>query len=143
MARRKERSSMLPEAARPGKKGGGRPAQVGQAVKQVLGELLNSGGIKDPRLEGRMVTITDVEMTNDLAIGRVFFSVFPEDEKVCTEVLKGLMSASPRMKRAIADELQLRHTPSLEFRLDKSLAHGARIEQLLREIKDSEPDGDG
>jgi ribosome-binding factor A len=144
VARRKAKpESLLPSGARPAKRGGQRPAQVADAVRQSIGGMLTGGAIKDPRLEGKLITVTDVEMTPDLRLARVFVSVFPEDEKLITEVMRGLKSARNEIKRIISRDLGLRLTPSLEFRLDPSVAQGARIEMLLREIRDSEGEGEG
>lgn len=130
----------LPEAAKPGKKATGRQVQVASAIRQEIGTMLTDGSIKDPRLqlEGKLVTITDTEITPDLKLARIYFSVFPSDTEVLKSVLKGLRSASKEMKREISHRLDLRFTPDLEFRLDESIEEGAKIENLLREIRESE-----
>jgi ribosome-binding factor A len=130
----------LPEAARPGKKATGRQVQVASAIRQEIGTMLTDGSIKDPRLqlEGKLVTITDTEITPDLKLARVYFSVFPSDAETLKNVLKGLRSAARQMKREVSDRLGLRFTPDLEFRLDASIEEGAKIESILREIRDSE-----
>jgi ribosome-binding factor A len=121
-----------------------RPVQIAEQVRQSISTMLSDGSIKDPRLHlgTAMVTITDVEMTSDLKLARVFLSVFPEDEKVIKDILKGLRSASSEIKRELHDRLGLRYTPQLEFHFDASVATGARIETILREISDeaTEPD---
>jgi ribosome-binding factor A len=130
----------MPESARPGKKSGGRRAQVASALRQEISTMLSDGAIKDPRLSSqtRMITVTDVETTPDLKLARVYFSVFPTDETALKEVLKGMRSAAKQMKREVSNRLDLRYTPDLEFFLDKSIAEGAKIETLLREIRDTE-----
>jgi ribosome-binding factor A len=134
----RRRESLLPEAARPGKKASGRQMQVADAVRQEISQMLLDGSIKDPRLHNTMVTITDAEMTPDLRIARVYFSVFPSDDEVLKNVLKGLRSASKEIKRELSMRLELRSTPDVEFFLDKSVAEGAKIEGILREIRESE-----
>lgn len=141
MSRKRKGSSpsvaRLPGAAAPERrKASSRSAQVAEAVRQAIGSMLTDGSIKDPRLEADLITITDVEMTPDLRIARVFFSVFPEEEESMKRVLRGLRSASSEMKREIATRLGLRFTPMLEFRLDQSVAYGSKIESLLREIRE-------
>lgn len=130
----------MPESAKPGKKSGGRPTQVASALRQEISMMLTDGSIKDPRLSSqtRMITVTDVETTPDLKLARVYFSVFPTDDAGLKEVLKGLRSAAKEMRREVSDRLALRYTPSLEFFLDESIAEGAKIETILREIRDEE-----
>src|SRR5262245_55290612 len=111
---RGKRGSMLPESARPGKKAGGRAASVAEGVRQELSSMLTDGAIKDPRLSNVLLTITDVEMTPDLKLARVYFSVFPSDDDALKAVAKGLRSANGEMKRGISARLGLRFTPDLE-----------------------------
>lgn len=133
------RTRGLPDAARPERRSSGqRPIQVGEAVRQALAEMLVDGSVKDPRLGTALLTITDVEMTPDLRLARIFFSVFPDDDDTLRAILKGLKSAAREMKRGVGARVGLRFTPTLEFRLDPSVAQGARIETLLREIRDEE-----
>lgn len=73
-------------------------------------------------------------MTRDLQLGRVLVSVFPEEDDLIAEVFEGLASARSEMKREIGRRLQLRFTPELRFLVDDSMAYGARIEAILREV---------
>jgi ribosome-binding factor A len=121
--------------------GASRPVQIAEQVKQVISTMLSDGSIKDPRIQSAgLVTITDVEMTPDLKLARVFLSIFPEDVKVMKDVMKGLRSASNVIKRGLHDRLELRFTPEITFAIDTSVATGARIETILREIKDDSDD---
>lgn len=113
-----------------------RPTQVGEQMRQALSTMLLEGAIKDPRVqEASIVTITDVAMTPDLKQARVYVSIFPEDEKVASEVLAGLESASGATQREVAARLQLRFTPRVRFFADESIREGAKIEALLKEIQ--------
>lgn len=100
--------------------------------------MLTDGSIKDPRFRDKLITITDAEITPDLKLARVYFSVFPSDAEVLKNVMKGLRSAAKEMKREISHRLDLRFTPELEFRFDESLEEGYKIESILREIRESE-----
>jgi ribosome-binding factor A len=116
--------------------------QIGESVRQAIGTMLADGAIKDPRLSAAMITVTDVEMTPDLKLARVYVSVFPEDEALMVGALKGLRSAASAMKREIGARLGLRYTPTLSFELDGSIANGARIEALIHEIHAGDQDID-
>lgn len=106
-------------------------------IQRVLSTLLRS--IKDPRVNRwGMISVTRVEATGDLRYAKVWLSVFGEvNEK---EFMKGLKSASGWLRRELGSSLSLRYTPELVFELDRSIAHGAHINQIITEldIKDGE-----
>lgn len=116
--------------------------QVADQVKACISELLLDGSVKDARLEDVMVTVTGVEMSSDLKYAKVFVSSFPspEDDESPQAVLEGLQSAGPMLQREVGRRLALRFTPKLQFSYDDSIAYGARVEALLREVAE---DGEG
>ncbi len=119
---------------------GARPIQIGEQVRQCLSQMLIEGSIKDHRIkEAGMVTVTEVRMTPDLRLGRVLVSVFPDDPEVVTAVFAGLNSATGEIKREIGRRLRLRYTPDLRFLVDDSMAYGAHIETVLKEIQAEQP----
>jgi ribosome-binding factor A len=78
-----------------------------------------------------MVTITQVELTADLRLARVYVSVFPEGADR-EKILEALQQGRGRLKRDLGRAVRLRHVPDLEFRLDTSAERSARIDELLR-----------
>lgn len=86
--------------------------------------------LKDPRLRG--ITLTRVQMDDDLRHGRVYFSHL-EGKARAAAALTGFKSASGFIKREIGRALNLRRTPDLEFEFDPGIEHAARIGALLRE----------
>ncbi len=88
--------------------------------------------IKDPRLDGVMLTVTGAEVTADLKYAKIFYSVMGEfDEK---ELRRGLKSAAPFVRSRLARSLNLRQTPEVSFVFDDSVGRGAHIAELLRGI---------
>jgi len=111
---------------------GDRMRRVNEAVREVLSVRL-AEGLKDPRVG--FVTVTAVETSPDLRHARVFVSVLGgEDERRAT--LAGLGSAHGLLQGAIAAELRLKRTPTLEFLYDESIDRGMRITELLEEDTD-------
>ena len=111
-------------------------------VRYVLSKLLPR--VKDPRVQqGDLISITRAEVTGDLRYCKVFVSVLGElNEK---EFKRGLKSAAPWLRRELGSALNLRYTPELIFELDKSIAHGAHINELIEKLdipKDEEADAD-
>ena len=108
---------------------GDRMRRVNEAVKEVLSARL-AGGLKDPRIG--FVTVTAVETSPDLRHARVFVSVLGGDEDR-EQSLAGLTSAHGILQGAVADELRMKRTPTLEFVYDESIDRGMRITELLEE----------
>lgn len=78
------------------------------------------------------IVITAVEVSADLSIARVFFSVF-DDTKV-KESKDVLQQAAGFLRKTLAHNLNLRLTPKLSFFYDDSIEYGQRISQLVRNL---------
>jgi ribosome-binding factor A len=106
-----------------------RTRQVGDQIRAEITRLLLRE-LHDPRIG--FVTITAVEMSPDLRNARVFVSTL-QAGKPREETLEALRSATGFLRREIGRNLSLRSTPTIEFRFDKSIETGSRIEELLIE----------
>jgi ribosome-binding factor A len=112
---------------------GGRMRRVDEAMREVLSGAITSE-LKDPRVG--FVTVTSVDTAPDLRHARVYVSVLGTDS-VRRRSLDGLQSAHGYLQRRVADELHLKHTPTLDFIYDDTLDRAQRIDELLeREAKD-------
>jgi ribosome-binding factor A len=107
---------------------GGRMRRVDEAMREVLSTAITSE-LKDPRVG--FVTVTAVDTSPDLRQARVYVSVLgtPAERK---RTLDGLRSAHGYLQRRVADELRLKHTPTLDFEYDDTAENAQRIEELLR-----------
>ena len=109
-----------------------RVERIGEQIKKELADILRHE-IKDPRIG--FLTFTDVEVTNDLSLARVYLSVLgDEEEKEAT--LAALGKAKGFIRSELGKRIRLRQIPELEFRLDHSIEYGIRIEELLRKINE-------
>ncbi len=112
--------------------------RINEDIPRVLSALLPR--VKDPRVQQGMLTVTGVETTGDLRYAKVYLSVLGQvDEK---ELRRGLRSAAPWLRRELGGSLSLRYTPELIFERDRSIEHGARLSQLIREIGGEEERND-
>jgi len=93
--------------------------------------------VKDPRILG-LVTVTAVEVTRDLRHAKVFVSVLGSDSQRAA-TFEGLANVAPHLRGRVGRALRLRAAPEIEFRNDESIAHAARIEQLLAQVRRDEP----
>jgi ribosome-binding factor A len=112
---------------------GDRMRRVNEAVREVLSARI-AEGLKDPRIG--FVTLTSVDTSPDLRQARVYVSVLGDD-KTRDETLAGLGSAHGVLQQAIASELRMKRTPTLQFVFDESIARGMRISELLGDEQDS------
>jgi ribosome-binding factor A len=113
-------------------------SRVGEEIKKELSLLLQRG-LKDPRIG--FVTVTDVEVTSDLQLAKVFVSIFGDDEQRKAS-LAGLQKAKGYLRTEIGRRVKLRHVPDFVFKLDESIDYGNRIESILREISTEGAKGD-
>jgi ribosome-binding factor A len=104
-----------------------RMRRVNEAVREVVSARI-AEGLRDPRIG--FVTVTAVETSPDLRHARVFVSVLGDDEERAA-TLAGLESAHGVIQLAVATELRLKRTPSLQFVFDESIDRGMRITELL------------
>jgi ribosome-binding factor A len=107
---------------------GDRMRRVDEAMREVLSDAITSE-LKDPRVG--FVTVTAVDTSPDLRQARVYVSVLgTEPER--RRSLDGLRSAHGFLQRRVADELRLKHTPTLDFAYDDTAENAQRINELLR-----------
>lgn len=111
---------------------GKRLDRVNQLIKEEISLVLQRE-LKDPRLG--FITVTEVETANDLRVAKVFVSVLGDDAQWKAS-LTALKSARGFIRHWLRGHLDLRVTPELDFRPDRSMAHAARIQELLKHLDD-------
>ena len=112
-----------------------RTERVADLIRRELADILMNR-MRDPRLG--FVSVTGVEVSPDLGHAVVFLSSLDGAEKRA-EIIKVLSGAVPFLRRELAPRLGLREVPTLRFIYDESIERGARIEDLLRQIKEGKP----
>lgn len=109
-----------------------RSGRVGEQMKKELSQLIQKE-IKDPRIG--FITVTGVDVTNDLSQAKVYLSVMGNEEQK-EQTIKALEKASGFLRSEIGKRIRLRHTPELLFKIDSSIEYGSHIEKLLGEIRE-------
>ncbi|WP_243386906.1 30S ribosome-binding factor RbfA [Bacillus kexueae] len=107
-----------------------RANRVAEQMKKELSDIIGRK-IKDPRIG--FVTVTDVRLSGDLQIAKVYISVLG-DEKQREDTLKGLAKAKGFIRSEIGQRIRLRKTPEIQFEFDESIDYGNRIETLIHEL---------
>ncbi|MFL5657592.1 MAG: 30S ribosome-binding factor RbfA [Ktedonobacteraceae bacterium] len=111
-----------------------RQEKLGELIAVELSELIRTR-LKDPRIG--FASITHVEVSGDLRHAKVFVSVMgnPEEQEA---TMQGLKHATGFLRHELAGRLTLRFMPELVFKLDTSIAEGARILELIQKIEQEE-----
>ncbi len=114
-----------------------RMIRINEEIRREISETIKMG-IKDPRLQDVLVSVVEVDTTNDLKIAKVYISVLADDDKK-QEVMLGLKAAGGYIRRELARKINLRNTPELIFELDNSMEYSAKMFKKIDEvIKESE-----
>ncbi len=108
-----------------------RVEKVQELIKQEVSQIILRE-LKDPRIG--FVTVTQVDVTGDLRMAKIYVSLMGSDEQVKGS-WEGLQAALGFIRREIGQRIRLRCTPEISFHLDKSLSYSAHIQELLSKIK--------
>jgi ribosome-binding factor A len=104
-----------------------RATRVADQIRMEVAEIL-SRKIKDPRVQ--FVTVTEVKMTADLKIARIYVTTL-DQEHFEQQTAPGLKSAVGYIRTEVGRRLNLRYTPEIEFYRDTSAEYAQRMEKIL------------
>jgi len=124
-----------------------RTARVNEVVREVLAEQLER--LSDPRLG--LVTITGVEVSPDLRHATVYYSalvaagrrgggqpVLTTSDDTRAAVQDALKAAAPHLRAQLGRQVRFKYVPELQFREDPAIETGARVDQILRDLRRDE-----
>jgi len=111
--------------------------RLAEEIKREISAILTEE-VKDPRIS--MVSVTRVEVSNDLGSARVMLSVLG-DEKKQAEVMQALEKARGFIRTELSNRIRLRQTPEINFRLDRSIEHSIRISSIINELNSDRSGG--
>ena len=111
---------------------------INQEIQKELAQLLR--GVKDPRVQDVMISITRVETTPDLRYTKVYVSFLQEER--AKDAMSGLKSAGGYLRRELGHNLQLRYAPEIVWSLDDSITYGAKMLKLINSLETGHEDTD-
>jgi ribosome-binding factor A len=111
-----------------------RTARVNEVLREVVAEALERMADTDDRL--RLLTVTAVDITPDLSRATVYLSSLP------SPAIEALAEQRRELQRIIASQVRMKRTPLLEFESDPAVAHGLRVEEILRALREAPGDDD-
>lgn len=112
-----------------------RVLKVAEAIREVVAMALLTD-LKDPRVQ--FVTVTYVEVTPDLRQATVHVSIMGDETRQRLS-LRGLQSAAGFLQSKVADRIDTRYTPRLEFVLDQGVKKSIQIAEILKRVLPAEP----
>lgn len=109
---------------------GQRQLRVGELVRHALSEVLSRGNLNDPVLDGVIVTVPEVRVSNDLKMATCY--VMPLGGDNGDAVVAALEQHRKYLRGEVSRRIELKFAVDLKFVLDKSFAEAAKIDALLR-----------
>lgn len=116
-----------------------RTDRLAEQIRMAASELL-AREVHDPGLG--FVTVTRVRVTADLQLARIHYTSLG-DAAAQKATARALARVTPFVRRRLGAQLRLRRVPEVQFVYDESIAHQARVEELLQELHAAEPTDDG
>ncbi|MFN8280374.1 MAG: 30S ribosome-binding factor RbfA [Saprospiraceae bacterium] len=118
-----------------------RQKQVGELIRRQFSTVLNTEGKYIYGYEP-LVTITDVKMSPDLGLAKVYLSVFNQENK--QEIILLLEDQVSKLRHALHSRIsrQLRIMPDLRFYLDETLDEAYKLDQLFKKLHDEKQFGE-
>ena len=107
-----------------------RVLKAAEAIREVVSTTILME-LQDPRIQD--VTVTFVEVSPDMRNAKVHVSVMGDDAKQRLS-LHGLQSAAGYLQSKIAQRIDTRYTPRLQFVLDKGVKHSIEVSRILSEL---------
>ena len=108
-----------------------RTERINEEIKKAISNII-SNDIKDPRIP-LIISITDVRTTKDLKFADVYFSIFG-DETARVSTLAALKSAAGFIRRELSRKVELRFTPELRFKEDRSIEKAIEMSAKINKI---------
>ena len=124
-----------------------RQLRVGEQVRHALTEILQRGEVRDPMLEGSVLSVNEVRMSPDLKIATVYVTALGREDM--DPIIKALAANAKFIRGRASHALsQMKFMPQFRFRADTSYDNFSKIDELLRSPEvardlDHDPEEDG
>ena len=101
----------------------------GELQRQIAKVIAND--IKDPRLQGALVSVTKVHTTPDLKYAKVHLSIYADSDEKKKEAFDTVVRSRAFIRNKMKDAVQIRLLPELNFVIDNSVDYGMHIDKIL------------
>lgn len=110
--------------------------RLNSLLREVISDVIRKE-VRNPKVSP-LTTVTEVDISSDLRHAKISISVIGDDEERAT-TLKALNQAAGYISTKASKEVVIRYFPSLSFILDTSVDKHLRIDSVLKEIKQQNP----
>ncbi|HEY8364917.1 MAG TPA: 30S ribosome-binding factor RbfA [Haloplasmataceae bacterium] len=110
--------------------------KIQKLERQIEKELANIF-LNDVKDDIGFITVTGVDLTNDLSYAKIYYTVLGNDDKK-KAVAKRLENAKGFIRTTLGTRVQMRKLPELIFVYDQSIEYGNKIEELIEKINEKE-----
>lgn len=104
--------------------------RIKKIIQEEIMKIISARLIKDPRVP-EFLTITKLTISKDLHYAHIYFTTFGNDSEKKHTAIKGLNSACGFIQKIIAEKINLKYTPKLEFRYDEEEAQAYKVDKIL------------
>ena len=112
---------------------GHRAEKLAGEIKRIISNLLVKQQLKDPHLQSGMISISEVEVSNDGSCATVYVTVMGVETDAentdKSDVIDAFHRAAGFIRREIGKKVKVRHIPELRFRMDKSLDYAFAVDR--------------
>ncbi len=109
-----------------------RQLRIGEMIKQSLGMIFVRNEAKVPNLETNNITVTEVQMSQDLKTAKAF--VLPLGGKNAEETVDILREFSFLIRKTLSKKISMKFLPKILFAKDESFEYAEKIEKLIKQI---------
>lgn len=116
-----------------------RTERLGSVIQKDIGKILQ----QNYQPSGTFITVTQVRVTQDLSIAKVYLSIFSPDRDV-KPIYKAIDDAQDEIRYQLASKIknQVRRIPEILFYEDDTAEYVNKMEQLFKKARESRADSE-
>lgn len=115
-----------------------RKQRLDSLLHEVIAEIIHDK-IKNPKVHA-LTTVTHVDVSKELDVAFVYISIMVDDPLARSETLAALKESSRFIAQMAFKEVSMFQFPKLEFRLDDSILHMAKMESIFSNLEKERKD---
>lgn len=105
--------------------------KAAEAIREVVASSILTE-LRDPRV--RDVTVVGVQVSPDMREAKIAVSIMGDDKQQQLS-LRGLQNSAGFLQSKIAARIEARHTPRLQFEIDKGVQHSLEVGEILARLE--------
>lgn len=124
-----------------------RMLKVGEMVRAAITKILQRDDIRDPDVDGVVISVSEVRMSPDLKIANAYVKALAHEDQ--TAIIAGLNRSAKFVRKKLGPELRhMKYMPEIRFRDDTSYENFNKIDALLnrpevvRDLEIDDEDGE-